>query len=121
MKFKQYASSNHICYHICYHITWIPKYRKKILSEIISIELKKLILQKIDTLSLHLIALEIMSDHIHLFIQTPPTLSVCNIVKHIIIRSFLQVQRLYKNRLIIISLRYSPSTFSRIKGNEYFP
>jgi putative transposase len=68
-----------------YHFIWIPKYRKHILD---NPEIKQLTLDTInelaDTHNFEVLATEIMSDHIHLFISTLPKYSpskLMNIIK----------------------------------------
>lgn len=58
-----------------YHFIWIPKRRKKILVGKIKERLSILIKEKAIKLDCQIIRLEIMSNHIHLFIQGNPILS----------------------------------------------
>jgi putative transposase len=58
-----------------YHFVWCPKYRRKVLVEQTAIRLDELIRQKAEQLKCKIIALEIMPDHVHLFIQGKPKLS----------------------------------------------
>ena len=58
-----------------YHFVWCPKYRRKVLVEQIATRLDKLIRQKAEQLQCKIIALEIMPDHVHLFIQGNPKIS----------------------------------------------
>lgn len=56
------------------HIVWIPKYRKPILDGYQD-ELKT-ILQKIaDAHEWTILAMEVMPDHIHLFVSVPPAVA----------------------------------------------
>ena len=62
------------------HIVWIPKYRKPILDGYQD-ELKT-ILQKIaDAHEWTILAMEVMPDHIHLFVSVPPAVAPSNVVK----------------------------------------
>jgi len=58
-----------------YHFIWIPKRRKKILIGKIEKRLRELIQQKSEELNYKIIQLEIMPDHIHLFITGNPRLA----------------------------------------------
>lgn len=60
---------------INYHFVWCPKRRKKVLKGDIKTRLEALLYDKALELDCQIIALEIMPDHVHLFISTPPTLS----------------------------------------------
>ncbi len=57
------------------HFVWCPKRRKKVLTVEIAQRLKGLLYEKAYELDCEIIALEIMPDHVHLFISTPPTLA----------------------------------------------
>jgi putative transposase len=63
-----------------YHFIWCPRYRRKILRGEVDERLRELIRQISEGLELEVIALEIMPDHLHLFVNAPPTLSPHNIV-----------------------------------------
>jgi len=75
------TKSNSTVYNINYHIVFCPKYRRKILVD----EVKKDLELIIKTICLNndfkLIELEIMPDHVHLFISTHPKHSPMEIVK----------------------------------------
>jgi putative transposase len=60
---------------INYHFVWIPKRRKKILVGDIAKQLEALLYEKTKELDCEIVALEIMEDHVHLFISCPPTLA----------------------------------------------
>lgn len=60
-------------YSLKYHLVWCPKYRRKVLSGEIAEELRSLLYQKAQELNVTIEALEIMPDHVHLFIQSDPT------------------------------------------------
>ena len=60
-------------YALKYHMVWCPKYRRKVLVGEIAEELRSLLHQKAQELDGTIEALEIMPDHVHLFIQSDPT------------------------------------------------
>jgi len=60
-------------YSLKYHMVWCPKYRRKVLVGEIAEELRSLLHQKAQELDGTIEALEIMPDHVHLFIQSDPT------------------------------------------------
>lgn len=59
---------------INYHFVWIPKRRKKILTGPIERDLRRLLEEKAEELDCMIIALEIMPDHVHLFLNCPPVI-----------------------------------------------
>ncbi|PMB19865.1 IS200/IS605 family transposase [Fischerella thermalis] len=60
---------------INYHFVWIPKRRKKVLVENVAKRLEELLYEKTKELDCEIVALEIMEDHVHLFLCCPPTLA----------------------------------------------
>lgn len=67
---RGYYSSETNVHHIAYHFVWCPKYRRKILVGSIEARLKELIVEKCKNLECTIVALEIMPDHVHLFLET---------------------------------------------------
>ena len=70
-------------YNLGYHIIWCPKYRRKVLTDGIDNRLRQLIADKTDELSCEVRSLEIMPDHVHLFVKTPPTIGVHFLIQQI--------------------------------------
>jgi putative transposase len=68
-------------YEINYHIVWCPKYRKPVLVGEVKEFLEDQIKTIAETKSWEIIELEVMPDHIHLFISAPPFEAPTNIVK----------------------------------------
>jgi putative transposase len=56
-----------------YHFLWCPKRRRKILVNKVERDLRALLQQQTAALDCHILALEIMPDHVHLFVNCPPT------------------------------------------------
>jgi putative transposase len=63
-----------------YHFVWCPKYRKPVLVDTVESRLKSLIEQKANELGCKILALEVMPDHVHLFVQANPLLAPNSIV-----------------------------------------
>ncbi|AGK60045.1 Transposase-like protein [Archaeoglobus sulfaticallidus PM70-1] len=68
-------------YEINYHIVWCPKYRKPVLVDEVREFLEEQIKTIAETKGWEIIELEVMPDHIHLFISAPPFEAPTNIVK----------------------------------------
>jgi putative transposase len=79
-------SSNHSKHLILYHIVFCPKFRYKVLIDNkkynlkINLRLKEIIYEIADIYDFRIIEMEIMSDHIHLFISAKPNVSSTKIV-----------------------------------------
>jgi len=65
-------STRHSRYNIFYHLVWIPKYRRKILEEPTKSRVEVILREIANEKGLDISALEIMPDHIHLFVSSPP-------------------------------------------------
>lgn len=77
----EYKHSKHHVYLLNYHLIWCPKRRKKVLVNKIKDRLKQIIETKANDLNIEIIALEIMPDHIHLFVSSNPLVPVHKIIK----------------------------------------
>ena len=60
---------------INYHFVWIPKRRKKVLVGNVARRLEELLYEKCQELEIDILGLEISKDHVHLFVNTPPTIA----------------------------------------------
>lgn len=59
-------------YNLHYHLVWCPKYRRKVLTGAIEAALKELLHEKAIELGVEIEALEVMPDHVHVFLSAPP-------------------------------------------------
>ena len=76
MKSKdRWKNSNTSVYNLGYHIIWCPKYRRKVLIGEVEERLKELIHNKCNELECEIHELNIMPDHVHLFVKTKPTIA----------------------------------------------
>lgn len=78
-----YKSNNNVVYSCKYHVVWCPKYRRKVLVDSVAQRLKELIEQECVELSVEIIALEIMPDHVHLLMEVDPQFGIHRAVKQI--------------------------------------
>lgn len=58
-----------------FHLVWCPKYRRKVLVDEVAERLKVLLVEKASELGSVVHALEVMPDHVHLFVESDPTFS----------------------------------------------
>lgn len=59
-------------YDLGYHVVWCPKYRRSVLGGRVAARLEELIRRKADEKAWEIIALEVMPDHVHLFVKAHP-------------------------------------------------
>ena len=71
----RWVNSNTSVYNLGYHIIWCPKYRRKVLVNEIENKLKEIIISKCNELDCYVHELNIMPDHVHLFVKTKPTIA----------------------------------------------
>lgn len=76
-----YKSNNNIVYSCKYHVVWCPKYRRKVLTNGVDVRLKELLLAYSVTLSVDILELEIMPDHVHILMEVDPQFGVHKAVK----------------------------------------
>ncbi len=72
---KRWKHSTTCVYNVAYHLIWCPKYRRKVLIGNIKKDLRNLLKSKAQQLDAEIENMEIMPDHVHLFIKTKPTAS----------------------------------------------
>lgn len=75
--YKHEHTSVHL---MMYHFIWIPKRRKKILQGRIKTRLIQLIEEKAKEMDCEIASMEVMSDHVHLFIQSNPQQSANDLI-----------------------------------------
>ena len=80
---NRYAYSSHSVYNISYHLIWCPKYRRKVLVDGVDERLKELLLEKAAELGITIEKMEVMLDHVHLFVKGTPILAVHFIVNQL--------------------------------------
>ena len=67
--------TSHAVYDLKYHLVWIPKYRKGIFSEGLSGYVKEVLGQIAVEYGFTIDTMEVMADHVHVFIEVPPRYS----------------------------------------------
>lgn len=73
MSESRYRKNAGAVYSLHYHLVWCPKYRYKVLQGDVAKRLEELLHAKAVELGAEVEALEIMPDHVHLFVSAPPT------------------------------------------------
>lgn len=79
----RYKSNNNIVYSCKYHVVWCPKYRRKVLVGKIETRLKEVVQDTCDKLSVEIIEMEIMPDHVHLLLEVDPQFGIHKAIKQI--------------------------------------
>ena len=79
----RYRTNAGAVFSLKYHLVWCPKYRRKVLVAPVDARLKELIAEIAVEHEMTILALEVMPDHVHLFVEADPTLCVAEIVNRI--------------------------------------
>jgi putative transposase len=83
MSTERWTTSNKAVYNIGYHLIWCPKYCRKVLVGDVEARLREIFLEKANELGITIETMEIMPDHVHLFVKSPPTLAPHFIVQQL--------------------------------------
>ena len=73
--------SSHAVYDLKYHFVWIPKYRKRILTPEIADYAKQVFRKTAEEYDMVIDTMEVVEDHVHIFLEAPPRLSPSRIVQ----------------------------------------
>lgn len=99
---SQIKRNPHCVYQTNYHFVWCRRYRHKVLVGPIAERLKQICFEIATELEFEILALEVMPDHVHLFVSCPPKWSPSEIVRRFKGRSsrrlmleFAQLKRRY--------------------------
>lgn len=80
---ERYAKNAGAVFSLKYHLVWCPKYRRSVLVKPVDSRLKELLQAKAEELGITIHTLEVMPDHVHLFVESDPTLCVAEIVNRL--------------------------------------
>jgi len=73
--------TKHAVFDIKYHLVWIPKYRRKILVGEVAEYTKEMLQQIADEYGFWVDTMEVMEDHVHVFVEVPPKYSPAEAVQ----------------------------------------
>ena len=78
-----YSKSSHTVFHNRYHLVWITKYRYDVLTPEMRYRIRELIRQICKQLQVTIVKGVLSSNHVHLFVEIPPKLSVSNFMRRV--------------------------------------
>lgn len=79
----RWTHSNKSVFNIGYHLIWCPKYRRKVLVDQVETRLKELLHQIATDIECQIETMEIMPDHVHVFIKCSPVHSPHYVVQQL--------------------------------------
>jgi putative transposase len=73
--------TKHAVFDIKYHLVWIPKYRKHILKGDVAQYTKEVLQRVAEEYGFWVYTMELMEDHVHVFMEVPPKYSPAEVVQ----------------------------------------
>ena len=106
-----YQSNNNVVYSCKYHVVWCPKYRRKVLTNGVDTRLKELLTEYAANLSVEILEMEIMPDHVHMLLEVEPQFGI-----HKAVKSF----KGYTSRILRQEFPYLKTKMPTLWTNSYF-
>ncbi len=78
---SEYEHKKGIVFKNQFHVIFCPKYRRPVLVDGVDVRLKEIFLQKTEELEVKIVSMEVMPDHVHLFLSFDPRLGIHQVVK----------------------------------------
>lgn len=113
---QQYRRKNSSVSLVNYHLVWLPKRRKKVLVGEVENRCKQIIWEVCKEHEWKIIALEIMPDHVHLFVNVPPDVAAHKVANAIKGRSSRYLRQEFPHLMKLPSL-WTHSYFVSTAGN----
>lgn len=106
-----YKSNNNVVYSCKYHVVWCSKYRRKVLTDGVDVRLKELLLECVANLSVDILEMEIMPDHVHILMEADPQYGVHKAVKSL---------KGYTSKILRQEFPYLQTKMPTLWTNSYF-
>lgn len=111
-----YNRDKHHVFLLNYHIVFCPKRRKKVLVDGVAERLKKIVAEVAGAEGFEVLALEVMADHLHLFVSSRVGLTIPHLVKSVKGKSSRLLRKEFPELLKLPSL-WTHSYFVSTAGN----
>jgi putative transposase len=92
-----YSSGCHTTFHHRYHLVWAPKYRFKVLRGEVRLRVREVIRQVCAEMGVKIIHGVLSLDHVHMFVEVPPHVSVSDFVRRAKGRSSRKIQQEFEH------------------------
>ena len=77
----EYSKTSHTVFYHRFHIVWITKYRYRVLQGDLRLRLREIIAQVSEEMGVRIINGVLSADHVHIFAEIPPQVSISEFVK----------------------------------------
>lgn len=118
---EYYHSARHCRYLTQYHIVWCPKFRYPVLNNDAGETLKQILSGICDRYGYTIKAMEVMPDHIHMFVDCPQTVAPCDVARTLksvsaveMFKAYPDLKRFYARAGVLWSSGYFISTIGHI-------
>jgi len=92
-----HSTGSHTKFHHRYHIVWSPKYRYKVLHGEVRLRVREIIRQVCGEMGVTIVNGALSRDHVHLFVEIPPHVSVSDFVRRAKGRSSRKIQQEFEH------------------------
>lgn len=113
---QQYRHNRHSVSLMNFHFVWIPRRRRKVLVGEVATRLEEIIKDVATDLDMNILAMEIMPDHVHLFVSCTPSIAADQIMFRIKGRSSRILRKEFPHLLKMPSM-WTRSYFVSTAGN----
>lgn len=93
----EYSTGSHSIFHHRYHIVWAPKYRFKVLHGDVRNRVRTIIKQVCAEMGVKIISGVLSRDHVHMFVEIPPSIAVSDFVRRAKGRSSRKIQQEFEH------------------------
>lgn len=69
---SRWKTSKTAVFNLSYHMIWCPKYRRPVLTEEIATRLSQILIKKSADLELEIVEMNILPEHVHIFVKAKP-------------------------------------------------
>ncbi len=76
-----YKSKRNVYYSCKYHVVWCPKYRRKVLGDVVAERLSHIIRKVCTEHEAEVLSLDIQPDHVHLLVECDPQFGIHRLVR----------------------------------------
>ncbi|MFH1053786.1 MAG: IS200/IS605 family transposase [Candidatus Woesearchaeota archaeon] len=120
LRFLGCQKSSIFVHNINYHIIWILKYRKPILTGKVVEVLKAIIEGQCQEISIQELALEVMPDHLHLFVGAKPTVTPFKIIHKLKGNTSIQLRRCFPDLRYLGYKQHIGKGFDNLWARGYY-
>ncbi len=80
---KGYVHKEGLVYKNQFHVIFCPKYRRPVLTNGIDVRLKEILTEEAENMNVTIKAMEVMPDHVHLFLEFDPRMMLHKVIKQL--------------------------------------